>query len=167
MAAYPMTMASGASARVRVRTPGKHIVLFLGAALLLLFAAAGIFQKIQNGAADPGVVGAATAGPANAIALPEFLVDLAPDSSGRISYIRLSVSVMVPAKTGARGVERVTAAAPAIGERINFLLRGLSPEDFAGEAAMARVKAELLRRVNLVIAPDEAQDVIINDIVIQ
>lgn len=167
MAAYPMAMAAGETGRVRVRTPGKYIVMSVAAALIVIFGAMSVLRSF-DGATAPSADGAAAAtGPTNAVQLPEFLVDLAPDSSGRISYIRLSASVLVPAKYGERGAERVTAATPEISERINFLLRGLKPEDFAGEAGMARVKTELLRRVNLVIAPDQAQDVIISDIVIQ
>lgn len=166
MAAYPMAMAAGETGRVRVRTPGKYIVMAVAAALVVIFGAMSVLRSFDGATATADGAAVAT-GPTNAVQLPEFLVDLAPDSSGRISYIRLSASVLVPAKYGVRGVERVTAATPEISERINFLLRGLKPEDFAGEAGMARVKAEILRRVNLVIAPDQAQDVIISDIVIQ
>ena len=52
-------------------------------------------------------------------------------------------------------------------ERIAFFLRELSPEDLDGTEAQARLKAELLRRVNLTIAPEAADEIVIQSFVIQ
>jgi flagellar FliL protein len=167
MAAYSLTTSASEGVRARVRTPGKYIVMFAAAALAVIFGATSLLRRVDHGAAFRPAAEKPAAGPANAVALPEFLVDLSPDQDGRVTYLRLSASVLMSKRAGARGVERVTEAAPQIGERLTFLLRGLTPQDFEGEAGMARVKTEMLRRVNLVIAPDEAQDVVISDLVIQ
>jgi flagellar FliL protein len=167
MAAYPTSMAAE-GLRARVRTPGKYIVASIAAALLVIVGATSLVGTLGKSEVTPAKKGAASlAGDADRIALPEFLVDLAPDSSGRIAYIRLSASIVLPEKSTVADVERVTAAIPAMQERIAFLLRGLTPEDFSGEAGMTRVKGEILRRVNLILAPEEARDVLIRDIVIQ
>jgi len=52
-------------------------------------------------------------------------------------------------------------------ERIAFLLRGLSADDLAGEEGLTLLKRELLRRINLVIAPAAAEDVAITDLIVQ
>ncbi|MGE0409182.1 MAG: flagellar basal body-associated protein FliL [Amphiplicatus sp.] len=155
-------------ARQRVRTPGKYVVMFAAAALLVIFGATSLLRDIDH--AQPlTLAGASTGAPGSTDIVPlrEFLVDLAPDRSGRVTFLKLSVQIVAPPKSGARFVERVAAAEPLIAERVTFMLRGLSPEDFAGEEGMRRVKAEIRRRINLVLAPDEAADVVISDLVIQ
>ncbi|MEX0645569.1 MAG: flagellar basal body-associated FliL family protein, partial [Parvularculaceae bacterium] len=152
------------------RTPGKSIVQATGAGLLMVFGATSLLRDLEY--APPINIGVKSAagvatGRADLVPLRELLVDLAPDRSGRLAYMNMSASIALPAKTGARVIERVKEAEPQIAERITFMLRGLSPEDFDGAAGMKRVKAEMLRRVNLVIAPDVAADVIISDLIIQ
>lgn len=151
--------------RTRVRTPGKHIVIFLAAALLIIVSAMSMLRHVEQTPdfAFAGFGGEARGGAGEATALEPFLVDLAPDRQGRAAYLRLAASV----KAEARARERIAAAEADIADRLNFLLRGLTPEDFAGEDGMTRVKAEMLRRVNLVIAPEKAQEIVITEIIIQ
>ncbi len=94
----------------------------------------------------------------------EFLVDLSPDQLGRISYLKLNAKLV--AEDGAALAE-IKEMQPFIKERITFFLRELSPEDFEGSEAMARVKAEMLKRANLQLTPGAARDVVIETIVIQ
>jgi flagellar FliL protein len=148
--------------RRRVRMPGKHIVA-AAAVLVAVFAGFGILKDrrgtdAMSASADHGAL---------VIPLDEFLVDLAPDAGGRIAYLKLVAAVRTPAARGARVAARIEEERAAVRERIGFLLRGLSPEDFRGADGMARVKKEMLRRVNLVIAPDAVEDVVITDLVIQ
>lgn len=153
---------SADATRIRVRMPGKHIVLFAAAALAA--ASAGIVIFSPSGSATSALP--RDAAPTRSVPLDAFLVDLAPDRSGRIAYLRLVAEIVVPADRP-QTAERIAREASVIRERLSFFLRGLSPEDFAGADGMARVKAELLRRVNIVIAPDAAADVVVTDIVIQ
>lgn len=154
----------GGEARVRVRTPGKHIVMFVTAAVVIVAAAINltksspqsrVFNDRQSQAAQSG---------GKAVALNDFLVDLAPDRNGRVAYLRLSAVVMADSNDAAAAID---ANRVAIAERLTFLLRGLSPEDFAGSDGMTLVKDEMRRRVNLVIAPARARDVVISDLIIQ
>lgn len=162
------TDAPPARARVRVRTPGKHIVMFLTAAGVIV-AAASHFANAPEGSAAAGAPPATKEASrvGGDFAIPEFLVDLAPDRDGRAAYLRLA-AVVRAAPEGAEAVAaRIAEREAEISERVTFLLRGLSADDFDGEERLARVKAELLRRVNLVIAPARADDVLIADLVIQ
>lgn len=157
-----------APARARARTPGKHIVMFVTAATVIVAAAVNILNaagRNERAAAipEPALIQAV----GGEFALPEFLVDLSPDRNGRAAYLRLAAVVRAaPGNVDAVGAELERRQA-AIAERTTFLLRGLSADDFAGEEQLARVKAELLRRINLVIAPARADEVLIADLVIQ
>jgi flagellar FliL protein len=102
-----------------------------------------------------------------AVTLKEFLVDLAPDRTGRVAYMRLQASIKAEPGATAEFARAVDARRDEISERLAFLFRGLSADDFEGEEGMSRVKAEMLRRVNLVIAPASASEVVITDLIIQ
>jgi flagellar FliL protein len=158
---------AGRPSRVRVRTPGKHIVAFAGAALLMTAGTIGIVKfapRPSSAAAAPAPNPAGSPSEATrSRALSEFLVDLAPDETGRAAYLRLAASV----SAGAEAATAVRSHEEEIRERIAFLLRGLSADDLEGAEGMSLLKEEMLRRVNLVIAPAAAEDVTITDIVVQ
>jgi flagellar basal body-associated protein FliL len=149
--------------RVRVRTPGKHIVLFVAAALAVAGAGLNFMNSADAPSARPPRI---VAGKTQRLPLDAFLVDLAPDRSGRTAYLKLE-AVVEFASSDTAGAARMQQETAAVRERLSFLLRGLTPDDFAGADGMARVKTEMLRRVNLVIAPEKAADVVITDLVIQ
>ncbi len=153
--------------RVRVRTPGKYIVLFVlaagaAAAAGVLITRRGVFEdRAPSRFFQTLVLGEAHYAP-----LPPFLVDLAPDADGRKAYLRLSASIVV--KGGEQtSVDAIAALEPKIVERLTFFLRQLRARDFEGSAGMERVKREMLRRVNLVISPVEADEIVVDELVIQ
>lgn len=151
--------------RVRVRTPGKHIVAFCAAALAMVAGAiyvAGVLASRESGKPAARAAAMTKVSP-EGVALGEFLVDLAPDRTGRAAYMRLALTVRGDAEAAA-GLKAREAEAR---ERIAFLLRGLSADDLVGEEGMTLVKREALRRINLVIAPAEAEDVAITDMIVQ
>jgi flagellar basal body-associated protein FliL len=151
--------AEGVSKRRRVRTPGKHIVLFLLAVTLMIALSAlavrsGVrFAKFQPQSDRAGSL----------VRSLEFLTDLSPDADGRVSLVKATVRI---AAADAEGAAVLDAKAPVIRERIGFFLREMTPEDFAGAEGQARVKAELKRRVDLTIAPAKAE-IVLEDLVIQ
>lgn len=150
--------------RVRVRTPGKHIVAFCAAALVMI---AGAIHVARMLGAESASESAAASSPARSslspVALDDFLVDLAPNSAGRVAYARLSVAVHASTDAAAALKARETEAR----ERITFLLRGVSADDLVGEEGLTLLKDELRRRINLVIAPAEAEEVAITDLIVQ
>jgi flagellar FliL protein len=151
--------------RRRVRTPGKHIVLFSLAVTFMLGLSTTILNSNKMSLPHydlPEFSGAATGpfyGPAQ-----QFLTDLAPDAAGRISYLKLTAKVVAK---DAAALAEIKQKQPLIQERIAFFLRELSPEDFDGSEAMARIKAEMLKRADIALTPGAAEDVIIEDLVIQ
>lgn len=152
------------SARIRVRTPGKHIVLF---SLAVTFMLALSTTAIRSGAVRlPDAASAPRPAADGTYYAParDFIVDLSPDRLGRISYLKLSVKIVA---RDAAALAEVEEKEPFVNERIAFFLRELSPEDFEGSEGMARVKSELVRRANLPLSAGAARDIVIETIVIQ
>ncbi len=156
--------------RVRAHTPGKYIVLVLFVPVSLVALAAGLWLSYAERRAAFAVIEYRNSidGVRDAYyPMPEFLVDLRTDNDGRTAYLRLRMSILLDRAELSSSVERIDAFKPALTERLTFFLRELSPEDFDGSEEMARLKKEMLRRVNLVLAPYDAGDVVIEEIVIQ
>lgn len=156
--------------RMRVRTPGKHIILILFLPVSIVAAIAGLWLNFQERRALYASVEyrqSANGSREAYYALPEFLVDLRPDADGRTAYLRLQVSLQLEDHDIATSLQRVDAAKPMVIERLNFFLRELRPADFSGSERMSMVKNEMLRRVNMTVEPARAREVVIEEILIQ
>lgn len=157
-------------ARVRVRTPGKYVVIFLFFPVVMVSIGSGLWlNMIERRTAVAALeYRKSDSGEQEAyFTLPEFLVDLAPDRNGRTAYLKMRVSIALRGEEAETTAEQIDAVQPGVVERMNFFLRELRPEDFEGSEGMARVKREMLRRVNIAIAPAEADEVVIEELVIQ
>lgn len=156
--------------RVRVRTPGKYVVLFLFLPVCIVAVGAGIwlnYQKEQSLLAALEYRKSANGRGEAYLSLPEILVDLAPDQNGRKAYLKLNASLLLDSHEARRLAFRLEEKKPFIKERLTFYLRILRPEDFDGSDSQERLKRELVRRVNIAIAPDTIDDLIIEDLIIQ
>ncbi len=156
--------------RARVRMPGKFVVLFFAAPALLI--ALGYFfwrdYAEQRAAFDTVEYRQSIAGAREAYyPMPEFLVDLRPDDDGRTAYLRMKISVQLNNADLNEAVAKIDRAKPAIVERMTLFLRELRPDDFDGSQNMIRMKSEMLRRVNLALSPQDARDVVIEELIIQ
>ncbi len=150
--------------RKRVRTPGKHIVLFT---LVVTFMLALSTTALQSGKVKLPSYDLHRLGGGGAVLYSqseEFLIDLSPDANGRSGYLKLTAKLI--AKDSAALAE-IKEKQPMIRERISFFLRELSAEDFAGSGEMARMKDEILKRASLPLSEGAASDIVIEDIVIQ
>lgn len=157
-------------ARMRVRTPGKYIALILYFPVVIVAIGSGLWLNMveQRAALATLEYRRSTSGEKEAyFGLPEFLVDLAPDRNGRTAYLKMRVSLALRGEEAKKTAEKIDAVKPGVIERLTFFLRELRPEDFEGSEGMARVKREMLRRVNLVIAPASADEVVVEELVIQ
>lgn len=152
-----------ASPRLRVRTPGKHIVLFALAITFMLALSTTAIRSGRLALPTPDFASGDTNG-ALYSAPQEFLVDLSPDSTGRSAFLKLNLRLLAENKAALAEIEKMK---PQIRERVMFFLRELSSEDFAGTEASARLKAELLKRVRLPVSDGAVADVAIENIVIQ
>ena len=155
---------------VRVRTPGKYIILSLFLPVMLVALGAGIWLDVVSKRSALAALeyrksesGIETA----YFTLPEFLVDLSPDLNGRTTYLKMRASIVLNEEDVKEIAMTIDAVRPAVLERLTFFMRELRPEDFQGSEGMARVKREMVRRINIVIAPERIGDVVIEEIVIQ
>ncbi len=155
---------SQAAARKRVRTPGKHIVLFsLAVTFMLCLSTTAVWTGgVKLPSYDLHGIGDGD----GVIYSPplEFLVDLSPDAAGRSSFLKLTAKLVA---RDSAAISEIREKQPQVNERISFFLRELSADDFAGSDGMARVKSEILKRARLPLSEGAATEIVIEDIVIQ
>jgi flagellar FliL protein len=97
------------------------------------------------------------------VGLPEMLVNIAsPD--GRPAYLKLRLTLEAP---DAEAVAAIEPQLPRISDQFLGFLRELRTDDLSGSAGTYRLRLELLRRVNLVIAPTQINAVLIEEMLVQ
>ncbi|WP_325059726.1 flagellar basal body-associated FliL family protein [Vitreimonas sp.] len=182
-------------APAKKKMSGKKLVLFIilpavlvlgggGAAAFLLLGGGGGEQHASadagghgkqkgGGHGAEGAAGEAVPGPNGTmishgenvvfVALPEMLVNITgPD--GRPAYLKLKLTLEAP---NDETVTALTEHVPRISDQFNGFLRELRTDDLAGSAGAYRLRLELLRRVNLTIAPLQINAVLIEEMLVQ
>lgn len=97
------------------------------------------------------------------VTLPEMLVNITrPDGSP--GYLKLKLTLEAPNDAV---VTTLTSSVPRISDEYNGFLRELRTDDLVGSAGAYRLRLELLRRVNLVIAPAQINAVLIEEMLVQ
>ena len=193
----PAEGAEGAEgeAPAKKKMSGKTLILFIvlpailvlgggGAAAFLLLGGSGAEQhaseeggheKAKGGGhgEGEGAEGEAVPGPNGTmithgedvvfVALPEMLVNITgPD--GRPAYLKLKLTLEAP---NDEAVAALTEHIPRVTDQFNGFLREMRTDDLAGSAGAYRLRLELLRRVNLVIAPMQINAVLIEEMLVQ
>lgn len=95
--------------------------------------------------------------------LPDMLVNL---NAGDGSRAVLKLAVALELKDD-KQVAAITPILPRVVDNFQVFLRELRVEDLSGSAGMFRLKEELVRRVNLAVAPVEVRDVLFKELLIQ
>ena len=95
--------------------------------------------------------------------LGEMIVNLNTGSK-QTSFLKLRVSLELdePAL-----LPKLKALEPRIVDNFQIYLRDLRREDLDGSAGMARLKEELLMRINVAVRPARISDVLFNEILVQ
>src|SRR5262249_30625201 len=97
------------------------------------------------------------------VTLPEMLVNITrPD--GQPGYLKLKLTLEAP---NDEVVGQLTSAVPRVSDEFTGFLRELRTDDLVGSAGAYRLRLELLRRVNLVIAPAQINAVLIEEMLVQ
>ncbi|MBX9747213.1 MAG: flagellar basal body-associated FliL family protein, partial [Hyphomonadaceae bacterium] len=97
------------------------------------------------------------------VTMPEILVNISgPD--GRPAYLKLKVTLEAPDDAT---VTALTESIPRVNDQFTGFLRELRTDDIAGSAGAYRLRIELLRRVNLAIAPAQVNAVLIEEMLVQ
>ena len=95
--------------------------------------------------------------------IPDIIVNIqTPDASP--AFLKLSVSLELDKSESKQAVEPVL---PRVIDQFQSYLRELRVEDVRGSAGVMRLKEELLRRVNLAVAPTPVRDVLLKEMIVQ
>jgi len=117
-----------------------------------------------GGEADPSL-GVISEGPDGVTfyTLPDMVVNIqAPD--GRPTFLKLKLTLEMK---DAALAEHLQAEMPRMQDMFQGFLRELRPDDLAGSAGSFQLRAEILRRVNLIAAPSKVDAVLIEEMLVQ
>ncbi len=95
--------------------------------------------------------------------LPDMVANI-QSSDGRPTYLKLKLAFELPDHETADAIEPNT---PRLTDMFTTFLRELRPEDLAGSQGSYQLRTEILRRVNLVIAPAKVNAVLIEELLVQ
>ena len=150
----------------------KKLLLIASGAVALLLAGGGaaaycfgVFGGGAPASATSALATSASAPPAAPIlwAAPDLVVTLnTSDRKSRYLKVRTTLEL-----AHAEDVPRVEQLTPRIIDFCQIYLRELRPDELRGSAAIVRLREELLRRINLAIAPAVARNVYFTDIFIE
>jgi flagellar FliL protein len=117
----------------------------------------------DDGASDASL-GVITEGPDGVTfyTLPDMVVNIqAPD--GRPTHLKLKLTLET---RDAHVAEQLQGELPRMRDMFQGFLRELRPEDLAGSAGSFQLRAEILRRVNLIAAPGKVDAVLIEEMLV-
>lgn len=97
------------------------------------------------------------------VTLPDLIVNIATADS-RPAYLKLRLTLQTKDMETAETIEPLL---PRILDQYTGFLRELRMEDIAGSAGYSRLQLELLKRVNLAIAPAQVDAVLIEEMLVQ
>lgn len=93
---------------------------------------------------------------------PDIVVNM-QTADGRPTFLKLKLTLEVPDQATADDLD---TDMPRLQDMFQTFLRELRPEDLQGSEGSYELRMELLRRVNLVIAPDKVNAVLIEEMLI-
>jgi flagellar FliL protein len=94
--------------------------------------------------------------------LPEIVVNM-QTADGRPTFLKLKLTLEMPDQ---ETVDALEPNMPRLQDMFQTFLRELRPEDLAGSQGSFQLRMEILRRVNLMIAPSKANAVLIEEMLI-
>jgi flagellar protein FliL len=94
--------------------------------------------------------------------MPDVVVNM-QTADGRPTFLKLKLTLELPDESM---VEELDPNMPRLQDMFQTFLRELRPEDLSGSQGSYQLRMEILRRVNLVIAPNKANAVLIEEMLI-
>lgn len=158
--------AGGAQAKGGGRT---RLIIIVAAALIAVLLIGGVLYfvlGIGKAGSTAGTGGdAATAAPAESFIfnLPEMTVNLNTGGQGQ-SFMKVTVALEVQNEATMNQIQPRMAK---VVDAFQVYLRELRPSDLQGSAGIYRMKEELLRRVNVAVAPAQVQAILFKEILVQ
>jgi len=167
-----MGIARFANPLVILKLPMKQKLIAAGALLIVLggggagaYFLMGSSAKDAQAGAESVRTAAANLPPAQAafFDVPDIIVNIQTADSTP-AYLKLSVSLELEKAESKAAIEPVL---PRVVDQFQTYLRELRVEDLRGSAGVMRLKEELLRRVNLAVAPTPVHDVLLKEMIVQ
>jgi len=94
--------------------------------------------------------------------MPDIVVNM-QTADGRPTFLKLKLTLEMPNQDS---VDELEPNLPRLQDMFQTFLRELRPEDLSGSQGSYQLRMELLRRVNLVMAPNKANAVLIEEMLI-
>ena len=118
----------------------------------------------SGGEADPAL-GKITEGPDGEtfFTLPDLVTNI-QSSDGRPMHLKLKLTLEMQDPAVA---EHLQAEMPRLNDMFQSFLREVRPEEMNGSAGAFQLRAEILRRVNLIAAPGKVDAVLIEEMLVQ
>jgi flagellar FliL protein len=113
---------------------------------------------------DKGGAGEVKEGPDGVLyyTMPDIVVNM-QTADGRPTFLKLKLTLELPDQAT---VDELDPNMPRLQDMFQTFLRELRPEDLSGSQGSYQLRMEILRRVNLVIAPSKANAVLIEEMLI-
>jgi flagellar FliL protein len=120
--------------------------------------------KDEKGKKDDKSVGQVREGPDGVMfyTMPDIVVNM-QTADGRPTFLKLKLTLELPDQATADALD---PNMPRLQDMFQTFLRELRPEDLSGSQGSYQLRMEILRRVNLVIAPSKANAVLIEEMLI-
>lgn len=110
--------------------------------------------------AGPSPAGSAHLPDSRFVAVPPMVVSLGP--AARHDHLRFGAQLDVPAAM----VSEVEAALPRVVDILNGYLRAVDPAELEEPAALPRLRAQMLRRIQVVTGEGRVNDLLISEFVL-
>jgi flagellar FliL protein len=144
------------------KLPLRLILIAAAAVLVLGGGGTGAYLKFAGPKDAKATV--APVKPVVFVDLPELLVNLANVPNERTQYLKVKVVLEVADQAL---IAQIQPVMPRVMDAFQTHLRELRPTDLDGSAGLFRLKEELMRRVNVAIAPARINAVLFKEMLVQ
>jgi flagellar FliL protein len=141
----------------------KLLIMVGGGVIALLLIGAGLYFFLGIGKSAPAATGAAAQAQSFIFNLPDMTVNLNTEGHNA-SFLKLSIAIEVADQAMMNEIQPRMAK---VIDAFQVYLRELRPSDLQGSAGIYRLKEELLRRVNVAIAPAQIDGILFKEILVQ
>ena len=155
----------GAGAAAPAKGGRKRLLIMAGGGLAaLLMIGGGLYFGLGIGKAPPAPVATAAAAPTSFIFnLPEMTVNLNTDGHNA-AFLKLTIALEVADQ---KVMDEIQPRMAKVIDAFQVYLRELRPSDLQGSSGIYRLKEELLRRVNVAVAPAQIESILFKEILVQ
>lgn len=139
--------------------------LIIGAVALLVVGGGGFAAlKLLKGGTEEAKPAASAVKPVVFVDMPDVLVNLSNSTADRPQYLKIKIVLEVADQPLA---DQIKPLMPRVTDTFQTYLRELRPSDLDGSVGLFRLREELTRRVNAVLAPGRVNAVLFKEIIVQ